>query len=79
MLTISEIKPMDIIDIRKKARLNQTLFGKICGVSKTAVVNWEKSIDDPLHTPINGAAAQLLLMIKDDMRNVETFLERAGE
>lgn len=79
MLTISDIKPADIVEIRKKARLNQTLLGKICGLSKTAVVNWEKPSDDPLHSTINGAAAQLLLMIKDDTRHVDTFLRRAED
>lgn len=76
-MNIHDLTPADIVAIRKKARLNQTEFGQICGVSKTSVVNWEKAIDDPVHSDINGAAAQLVLLINDDVRIVETLLKRA--
>ena len=64
---ISEIKPKDIRDIRKRENASQPVFAMYLNVSKNLVSDWERGIKKP-----GGPALRLINIVKKHGLNALT-------
>jgi putative transcriptional regulator len=59
LTTVEELRPKDIVAIRKRAGVSQGVFARHLNVAPTLVSQWERGERHP-----SGAAAKLLSLIK---------------
>ena len=65
---VLEIKPSEIVKIRKKLHLSQTMLAEILNVSYRTVEAWEHGKNKP-----SGGSARLLSMMKEDDELIENY------
>lgn len=65
---IPEFSPTEIRDIRIRARMSQSVFALVLGVSTKTVEAWESGINKP-----KGSSRRLLELIEEDPKFIERY------